>query len=243
MLSRDSGDNSFAHNKLNMLARAGRQQEAEAYATSLLASPSALAPEQRNRVRQVLIGNRIHARDFAAAEHLSRDGLAENPDDANFAWALITAQAEQDHMDQAAATYQHLRPALVSPELVELWLDLLSRRNVTDTDVEAALNAAEQWPGSMAARRLIEGTLAMIAALPPTPAASPNWQPGSAPGTWPGSQPRSASRAAERHVLNRLVSTRSCQRVNCLLRDLPLAGGFPCVHDSCGTWLGPPAVL
>ena len=160
------GDNSFAHNKLNMLARAGRQQEAEAYATSLLASPSALAPEQRNRVRQVLIGNRIHARDFAAAEHLSRDGLAENPDDANFAWALITAQAEQDHMDQAAATYQHLRPALVSPELVELWLDLLSRRNVTDTDVEAALNAAEQWPGSMAARRLIEGTLAMIAALP-----------------------------------------------------------------------------
>ena len=160
------GDNTFAHNKLNMLARAGRQQEAEAYATSLLASPSALAPEQRRRLRQVLIGNRLRARDFAAAEHLSRDGLAENPDDADFSWALITAQAEEGHTDQAAASYGHLRPALVSPELVALWLDLLSRRDVTDADVEAALNAAEQWPGSMAARRLIEGTLAMIAALP-----------------------------------------------------------------------------
>jgi hypothetical protein len=160
------GDNTFTHNKLNMLARTGRQQEAETYATSLLASPSALAPEQRIRLRQVLIGNRINAKDFPAAERLSRDGLAENPGNADFAWALITAQAKQGHMDQAAASYQHLRPALGHPELVPLWLELLSRRNVTDADVEAALNAAEQWPGSIAARRLIEGTVAMIAALP-----------------------------------------------------------------------------
>ena len=69
-------------------------------------------------------------------------------------------------MDRASASYQHLRPALGSPKLVALWLELLSRRNVTDGDVEAALNAAEQWPGSIAARRLIEGTVAMIAALP-----------------------------------------------------------------------------
>jgi tetratricopeptide (TPR) repeat protein len=162
------GDGTFAHNKLNILARAGRQQEAEAYATSLLASPSALVPEQRIRLRQVLIQNRINARDFAAAEHLSRDALVENPDDADFAWALITAQANQGHMDQAATSYQHLRPALSGPELVPLWLDLLSHRNVTDTDVEAALDAAEQWPGSLAARHLIDGTVAMIAALPPS---------------------------------------------------------------------------
>ena len=32
------GDGTFAHNRLNILARAGRQEEAEAYATSLLAS-------------------------------------------------------------------------------------------------------------------------------------------------------------------------------------------------------------
>jgi tetratricopeptide (TPR) repeat protein len=162
------GDSTFAHNKLNILARAGRQEEAEAYATSLLASPSALAPEQRIRLRQILIQNLFNARDFAAAEHLSRDALTENPGDADFAWALITAQANQDHMDQAAASYQHLRPALSGPELVPLWLDLLNRRNVTDADVEAALDAAEQWPGSLAARQLIAGTVAMIAALPPS---------------------------------------------------------------------------
>ena len=71
-------------------------------------------------------------------------------------------------MDQAAASYDHLRPALSGPELVPLWLDLLGRRNATDADVEAALDAAEQWPGSLAARHLIEGTVAMIAALPPS---------------------------------------------------------------------------
>jgi tetratricopeptide (TPR) repeat protein len=162
------GDSTFAHNKLNILARAGRQQEAEAYATSLLASPRALAPEQRIRLRQVLIQNHFNARDFAAAEHLSRDALAESPGDADFAWALITAQANQGHMEQATASYQHLRPALSDPGLVPLWLDLLRRRNVTNADVEAALDAAEQWPGSLAARNLIEGTVAMIAALPPS---------------------------------------------------------------------------
>ena len=68
-------------------------------------------------------------------------------------------------MEQAAASYQQLRPALSGPELVPLWLSLLSRRTVADADVEAALSAAEQWPGSLAARYLIEGTTAMIAAL------------------------------------------------------------------------------
>ena len=181
------GDNTFAANKLNMLARAGRQQEAEAYATSLLASPSALAPEQRSRVRQVLIGNRVRAGDYAAAERLSKDGLAESPDDADFACALITALANQGHMDQAIASYQYLRPALGSPELVPLWLDLLSRRNVTNADVEVALNAAEQWSGSVAARRLIEGTVAMIAALP---------QSGSRPQLSAGISPQNLARLA-----------------------------------------------
>jgi tetratricopeptide (TPR) repeat protein len=162
------GDGTFAPNKLNILARAGRQQDAEAYATSLLASTSALAPEQRIRLRRVLIQNRFNARDFAAAEYLSRDALAENPGNADFAWALITAQTNQGHMDQAAASYHHLRPALSGPELVPLWLDLLTRRNLTDADIEAALGAAEQWPGSVAAKHLIEGTVAMIATLPPS---------------------------------------------------------------------------
>lgn len=68
-----------------------------------------------------------------------------------------------------------LRPALSGPELVPLWLALLSLRGVTDADVEAALDAAEQWHGTPAARHLIEGTMAMIAALP-HPAARSGWQ-------------------------------------------------------------------
>jgi hypothetical protein len=39
-------------------------------------------------------------------------------------------------------------------------MDLLSRRIATDEDVQAALDAAEQWPGTLAARHLIEGTIA-----------------------------------------------------------------------------------
>jgi len=159
------GDGTFAHNKLNILASAGRRAEAEAYATSLLASTSALVPEQRLRLRQVLIQHKIDARDLAAVEHMARDALAEHPGNTDFAWTLITAQASQGDLDRAAASYQHLRPVLSGPELVPLWLALLSRRIATDEDVQAALDAAEQWPGTLAARHLIEGTIAMIAAL------------------------------------------------------------------------------
>jgi hypothetical protein len=123
-------------------------------------------PEQRLRLRQVLIQNRFIDGDFAAAEHLSRDALAEYPDDGEFAWALITAQANRGDMDRAAASYRQLRPALINPGHVSLWLDLLGRRPVTDADVEAALDAAGQWPGTEQARRLIEGTVALIATAP-----------------------------------------------------------------------------
>jgi hypothetical protein len=97
---------------------------------------------------------------------MARDALAEHPGNTDFAWALIMAQASQGDLDRAAASYQHLRPALSGLELVPLWLDLLSRRIATDEDVQAALDAAEQWPGTLAAMHLIEGTIAMIAALP-----------------------------------------------------------------------------
>jgi tetratricopeptide (TPR) repeat protein len=160
------GDGTFAHNKLNLLARVG-QQEAEAYATSLLASSSALVPEQRVRLRQVLIQNRFDAGDFSGAERMCRDALAEYPDDQDFAWAFIAAQANQGDIDRAAASHQHLRPALSGPELVPLRLALLRCRSVTDADVEEALDAAEQWAGNPAGRRLVEGAVAMIAAESP----------------------------------------------------------------------------
>jgi hypothetical protein len=92
--------------------------------------------------------------------------LAEYPDDGEFAWALITAQANRGDMDRAAASYRQLRPALINPRHVSLWLDLLGRRPVTDADVEAALDAAGQWPGTEQARRLIEGTAEQLFCLP-----------------------------------------------------------------------------
>lgn len=158
------GDGTFAHNKLNILVRAGRPEEAAAYATSLLASPSALQPEQRIRLRQALI---LDARDFAAAEHMCRDAVAEYPGNADFAWALITTQANRGDMDRAAATYRHLRPALSGPELAPLWLALLSLRTPTDADVEEALDAAEQWPPTAETRRLIAGIITVISEPPP----------------------------------------------------------------------------
>jgi hypothetical protein len=70
-------------------------------------------------------------------------------------------------MTRAAASYRQLHPALNGPGLVPLWLALLGRRTVTDDDVQAALDAARQWPATKAARTLIEGTVAKIAAESP----------------------------------------------------------------------------
>ena len=95
--------------------------------------------------------------------------------------------SHQSRIMSQLRSYQHLRPALSGPELVPMWLALFSRRTATDADVEEALDAAEQWLGALAARRLIEGTVAMIAALPRS-AASSNWRRGSTPGTLRGSQ-------------------------------------------------------
>jgi hypothetical protein len=92
-------------------------------------------------------------------------------------------QANQSDVGRAAASYQDLQPGPQRPELVPLWLALLSRRTAT----EAALDAAEQWPGTLAARHLIEGTVAMITGLS-RPVASPSWQRRSAPRTLQGSR-------------------------------------------------------
>jgi hypothetical protein len=151
------------------------------YATSLLASPSALAPEQRIRLRQVLIQQRFGTRDFTAAERLCRDALAEYPDHADFAWALIAALAEQGDMSRAAATRRQLNPALVSPAHVPLWLAVLTQRPVTDDDVREALTAAQLWPAAQAARQLLEGTAAAIAAQSP-PGCALLLSPGISPG-------------------------------------------------------------
>jgi hypothetical protein len=129
---------------LNILARSGREDEAEAFATRLLAGPD-LAPEQRTMLRQRLIQNCAARGDWQAAEDLCREALAENPDDPGFAWGLITAQANQGHMDQAWSTYVSLHPPVAAPELVKLWMALHARFGFTEPDVLTALDFIDQW--------------------------------------------------------------------------------------------------
>jgi tetratricopeptide (TPR) repeat protein len=99
------GGGKIAHDKLNILALAGRLSEAGAFATSLLATKD-LAPEQRVMLRKHLIQNRADQGNWPEAEQMSRDALAENTGSNDFTWALITAQANQGHLDQAWAIYQ-----------------------------------------------------------------------------------------------------------------------------------------
>ena len=133
-----------AHEKLNILARSGRTDEAEAFATRLLAGPD-LAPEQRTMLRQRLIQNCAARGDWQAAEDLCREALAESPDDPGFAWSLITAQANQGRMDQAWSTYGHLHPPVAAPELITLWMALHARFGFTEPDVLTALDFIDRW--------------------------------------------------------------------------------------------------
>jgi tetratricopeptide (TPR) repeat protein len=138
------GAGKTAHDKLNILARAGRLDQADAFATSLLAG-SDLAPEQRIMLWQRLIQNRADRGDWPAAENMCREALAENPDDAEFASGLITAQANQGHLDQAWATYEQLNPAVTAPEFVPLWMRLHARAGFTEADVMTALDLVDCW--------------------------------------------------------------------------------------------------
>jgi tetratricopeptide (TPR) repeat protein len=139
------GAGKVAHDKLNILAQAGRLDEADAFATRLLAGPD-LAVEQRVMLRRRLIQNRADHGDWRAAEDMCREALAESPDDAGFAWGLITAQANQSHLDQAWSTYEQLHPAVTAPELVRLWMRLHARFGFTEPDVIAALDLIDRWP-------------------------------------------------------------------------------------------------
>lgn len=138
------GAGKTAHDKLNILARAGRLDDADAFAISLLAG-SDLAPEQRVTLRQRLIQHRADHGDWSAAENLCREALAESPGDPRFAWGLMTAQANQGHLDQAWASYEQLQPDVVAPELVPLWMGLHARVGFMEADVMAALDLVDRW--------------------------------------------------------------------------------------------------
>jgi tetratricopeptide (TPR) repeat protein len=138
------GGGKIAHDKLNILARAGRIEEADAFATSLLAGGD-LAAEQRVILRRRLIQNRADAGEWPEVERMCREVLAENPGDIDFTWGLITAQANQGHLDQAWSSYQAAKPAVTRPELLQLWMNLHARFGFTQDDVGTALDCADRW--------------------------------------------------------------------------------------------------
>jgi Domain of unknown function (DUF4365) len=138
------GGGKIAHDKLNILARAGRIEEADAFATGLLAGGD-LAAEQRAILRRRLIQNRADACEWPDVERMCREALAENPGDTDFTWGLITAQANQGHLDQAWSSYQATKPVVTRPELVQLWMNLHARFGFTQDDVGTALDYADRW--------------------------------------------------------------------------------------------------
>jgi tetratricopeptide (TPR) repeat protein len=139
------GFGKIAYDKLNILAAAGRLGEADEFATRLLAGRD-LAPEQRVMLRRRLIQNRADQGQWSEVERMSREALAENPDYGDFRWGLITAQANQGHLDQAWSTYQAMKPPVSRPECVQLWMNLHARFGFSEVDVRTALDLVDRWP-------------------------------------------------------------------------------------------------
>jgi tetratricopeptide (TPR) repeat protein len=138
------GGGKIAHDKLNILARSGRISEADAFAMSLLAGRD-LTAEQRAMLRRRLIQNRAEQGNWPEAEQMCRDALAEYPGDPDFTWALITAQANQGHLDQAWSTYQATAPAVTRPESVRLSMRLHARFGFSQDDIGDMLDFVDRW--------------------------------------------------------------------------------------------------
>jgi tetratricopeptide (TPR) repeat protein len=138
------GGGKIAHDKLNILARAGRITEADAFATSLLAGKD-LAAEQRVMLRRRLISNHAGQGTWPAVEQMCREALAETPGDTDFTWALITAQANQGHLNQAWVTYQATTPVITQKEPLQLWMRLHARFGFAPADISAALDYCDRW--------------------------------------------------------------------------------------------------
>lgn len=152
------GADKVAHDKLNLLVRAGRIDDADAYATALLSGQS-LASEQRVTLRRRLIQNRAERNQWPQTEDLCREALTEFPEDSGFAWGLIMAQANQGHYEQAWSTFQDLRPPVDDPVQILVWMGLHARFGFTGDDVTTALSLISRWPDDPAAGAEILGGL------------------------------------------------------------------------------------
>lgn len=144
------GADKIAHDKLNLLVASGRLTEAHALAEKLLAGPD-LAPEQRLMLRQRLIDHSLRSNDWPAAEQQLREAYAAHPDHTEFAWGLVTAQANQGRLANAWSSFHDLAPPIQRPEQVPLWINLHARFGFTQADIEAALDFALRWPETAAA--------------------------------------------------------------------------------------------
>jgi tetratricopeptide (TPR) repeat protein len=148
------GGGKAAHDRLNILARAGRLDEADEFAISLLAGKD-LAPEQRVMLWRRLIRNRADQGKWSEVEQMCREALAETPDEGEFSWGLITAQANQGHLEQAWSSYQAIKPEIAWPGIVQLWLKLHHRFGFAEQDIGMALDLVDRWADDPAVGGLV----------------------------------------------------------------------------------------
>lgn len=141
------GADKVAHDKLNLLVKAGRLTQAHAFAATLLAGQD-LEPEQRITLRRRLIAHSAKRGDWATVEQQCRDACASHPEHGEFAWNLIAAQANQGRFEAAWATLRDLKPPVDAAEYVPLWVDLHGRFGFTESTVRAALDFAARWPST-----------------------------------------------------------------------------------------------
>ncbi|MGY0230674.1 DUF4365 domain-containing protein [Longispora urticae] len=134
----------FAYDKLNILATAGRLDEANELARQLLACPD-LAVEQRLALRRELVSAHAQQQRWARVEQESREALAEQLDTPDLAWWMIAAQFNQGRIETAWSTLKDLNPEIDRPGYVGLWMDLHNRFGWSEVDVQSALGFISEW--------------------------------------------------------------------------------------------------
>lgn len=143
-VSKFGGDTAFLHKKLNALACDGREEEAAALATKILANPDA-PTEVRLALRKRLAAGCSDRRDWTGMEEQCSAAIAEGSIDNDMQWGLIGARFNQGNMQAAWSRLTELQPAVTGPGKARLWIALHGRFGFSIDDVSAALDFLAQW--------------------------------------------------------------------------------------------------
>ncbi len=145
------------HLASEILARAGRDDEAEALLVQLLASGTG-SSDARRSIRLKLIDRGYSRGDWSAVESHALAELGSTTRAAappvgrpvdetdQFSWALVGARFNRRELDAARAAWRRFKPAIASPQQAKAWLLLQRAGTWQPEDVEVALEVAEVWP-------------------------------------------------------------------------------------------------